>query len=391
MSEHINDRESKKEGLKKLIMMLHDGASVETVKEQFQELIRGVSHEEVAAMEQELIDGGFPVEEITKLCDAHADVFKEVLEAEEKRKTESGHPVDTMKIENNAILASVDKLDILLGKLIAGQAEVLEDARAELNYLMTVEKHYLRKENILFPYLENYGFHGPSKVMWAIHDKIRKRLKALKASLEPGQSPDKSYPKVLKHIRKMVEKEENILFPNLMDRLTDDEWAEVRKQGKDIGYMVEPEKDWGADPAEESPEIKDTGDINLTVGQLSPEQIDLMLQHLPFDITFVDENGKVGYYSEGDRIFPRAPAIIGRDVANCHPPKSVHIVEKIVETFRTGEKDVAEFWIPMNDMLVHIRYFAVRKDGEFKGVVEVSQDIAPLKKIEGMKRLLDWE
>ncbi len=391
MSEHINDRESRKEGLKRVIMMLHDGASVETVKEQFQELIRGVSHEEVAAMEQELIDSGFPVEEVTKLCDAHAAVFKEVLEAEEKRKTDSGHPIDTMKIENNAILASVEKLSPLLDRLSAGDSEILEEARIELNYLMTIEKHYLRKENILFPYLEKYGFYGPSKVMWAIHDKIRKKLKKLNASLEEGDIPYKKYPKMLKDISGMVEKEENILFPNLLDRLTEDEWVDVRNQGKEIGYMVEPEKDWGTQPAKEIPVDNETGDINLTTGQLSPEQVDLMLQHLPFDITFVDENGKVGYYSEGDRIFPRTPAIIGRDVSNCHPPKSVHIVEKIVEAFRNGEKDVAEFWIPMNDMLVHIRYFAVRKDGEFKGVVEVSQDIAPLKKIEGMKRLLDWE
>ena len=107
-------------------MMLHDGASVETVKEQFQELIRGVSHEEVAAMEQELIDSGFPVEEVTKLCDAHAAVFKEVLEAEEKRKTDSGHPIDTMRIENNAILASVEKLSPLLDRLSAGDSEILE-------------------------------------------------------------------------------------------------------------------------------------------------------------------------------------------------------------------------------------------------------------------------
>lgn len=391
MSEHINNREEQKEGLKKVIMMLHDGASVETVKEEFQELIRGVSHEEVAAMEQELIESGFPVEEITKLCDAHAAVFKEVLEAEEKRKTDSGHPIDTMKLENIAILASVEKLNPLLDRLSAGDSDALVNARAELDNLMTIEKHYLRKENILFPYLENYGFYGPSKVMWAIHDKIRKKLKKLKVSLEEGTVPHRSYSKALKDIRSMVEKEENILFPNLLDRLTEDEWVDVRNQGKDIGYMVEPESDWGIQSAEESTIINETGDINLTVGQLSPEQIDLMLQHLPFDITFVDENGKVGYYSEGDRIFPRTPAIIGRDVANCHPPKSVHIVEKIVEAFKNGEKDVAEFWIPMNDMLVHIRYFAVRKDGEFKGVVEVSQDIAPLKKIEGMKRLLDWE
>jgi len=297
-------------------------------------------------------------------------------------------------MENNAIMAITNKLNELLDKMAAGDTKGLETARAELADLMNIEKHYLRKENILFPYLEKYGFYGPSKVMWAIHDEIRAGLKSIRASMEQEGMPGESYSGVLEDIRQMVEKEENILFPNLLDRLTEEEWTDVRDQGNEIGYMVEPQSDWGTpDTAAENPANDDDDDglIELTTGQMTPEQVDLVLQHLPFDITFVDENGNVKYYSEGDRIFPRTPAIIGRAVANCHPPKSVHIVEKIVEAFRNGERDVAEFWLPMNDMLVHIRYFAVRKDGQFRGVLEVSQDIAPLRKIEGMKRLLDWE
>ena len=139
-------------------------------------------------------------------------------------------------------------------------------------------------------------------------------------------------------------------------------------------------------------EIYDEKKIQLSQGQLSAKQIDLLLKNLPVDITFVDENDRVCYYSDTqDRIFPRSPAIIGRAVQNCHPPKSVHIVEDIVKNFKEKKKDKAEFWIQMNDQFIYIRYFPLYdEDGNYRGVIEVSQEISGIKALEGERRLLDW-
>ena len=132
--------------------------------------------------------------------------------------------------------------------------------------------------------------------------------------------------------------------------------------------------------------------VKLDVGVLTQKEVNLMIKHLPFDLTFVGADDKVHYYSEGEeRIFPRTPSVIGRDVSRCHPPKSVHIVENIVQAFKDGAKDVAEFWLHLGDRFIQIRYFAVRDDeGVYCGTLEVSQDITDLKKLEGEQRLLDW-
>ncbi|HCM29157.1 MAG TPA: hypothetical protein DIC34_21915 [Treponema sp.] len=126
---------------------------------------------------------------------------------------------------------------------------------------------------------------------------------------------------------------------------------------------------------------------------MTGEQIDLMLKALPVDVSFVDEFDRVLYYTDAaDRIFPRSPAVIGRDVSNCHPPKSVAIVHRILEAFRKKEKTEAEFWIEMGGKFIHIRYFPVYgSGGEYKGVVEVSQDVTAIRALQGQRRLLDWD
>lgn len=135
------------------------------------------------------------------------------------------------------------------------------------------------------------------------------------------------------------------------------------------------------------------GSMRFETGILSKEEVEAILNTLPVDITFVDEEDTVKYFNKAEkRIFVRTKAVIGRKVQLCHPQKSIHIVNRILEAFKTGEKDVAEFWIQKDHRLIHIRYFAVRdKDGKYLGTVEVTQDITDIKKIEGEKRLLDWK
>lgn len=137
---------------------------------------------------------------------------------------------------------------------------------------------------------------------------------------------------------------------------------------------------------------KTAGTLSLSTGGLSLEQADLILTHLPVDVSFVDAEGTVRYYSETkDRIFKRTPAVIGRKVQNCHPGKSVHMVEAILEAFKSGAKDSAEFWIELGGIFIYIRYFAVRdKSGTYQGCLEVSQDVTGIRALKGEKRLLDW-
>jgi DUF438 domain-containing protein len=187
-----------------------------------------------------------------------------------------------------------------------------------------------------------------------------------------------------------------------LEQLTQSEWQKVRAGEGEIGYAwIKPEGLWPSETI--SDEVGEVGSekvtdpdqkkVILNQGGLTREQVNLMLTHLPVDITFVDENDRVGYYSAGkERIFPRSPAIIGRHVQNCHPPRSVHIVEKILGEFKSGNRDSSEFWLRMKERLIHIRYYAVRDSGgNYKGTIEVSQDVTDIKSLDGEKRLLDWE
>jgi DUF438 domain-containing protein len=191
----------------------------------------------------------------------------------------------------------------------------------------------------------------------------------------------------------MIYKEEHILYPTSLELLSDAEWGKVRKGEEEIGYAwIRPDADWA--PAVQAEERREPGEekIKLDTGFIPRELVNLMLTHLPVDLTLVDEEDRVAYYSKGkERIFPRSPAIIGRKVQRCHPPNSVHIVNKLLDAFKSGEKNEAEFWIQMKGRFIHIRYFALRDGaGTYEGCLEVSQDVTGLRKLEGERRLLDW-
>lgn len=392
--------------LKKLIQELHDGAEVSSVKERFDRLVRDVDPGEIAAMEEQLIREGLPAEEVQRLCDVHVTVLKGSLEKEELPAAPPGHPVHTFIEENKVISALVGQLDNLMKTLgDAPDAKRISELKPRLQEILgklkKIDFHYLRKENQLFPALEKHGITGPSQVMWGIHDEIRALIKDLGRAIEAGDAgtlKDKA-PSLSRSVVEMVYKENKILFPLAMGTLDEDEWLKMRKGEEEIGFVfVTPGTEW---PEEVPTEDEGRGivgttkedRINLDRGELDQKQINLLLKHLPVDVTFVDENDQVAYYSEGmERIFPRSPDIIGRLVHNCHPPKSVRTVRRILEAFRNGEKDAAAFWLNLNGRLIYIRYFAVRDtDGEYQGTLEVSQDLTEIKTIEGERRLLNWD
>ncbi|MDD5539907.1 MAG: DUF438 domain-containing protein [Candidatus Marinimicrobia bacterium] len=405
----LMEQSEKQAVLKSIIKRLHQGVAVDKLKKEFGRLIKDTSPEEIADMENALIQEGFPVEEVQRLCDVHAQVFDQALKKVGKASKMPGHPVYTFLAENKEarkILKTLKKCARKAAKSSASQPD-FQALIDQFNLLKEIEKHYARKENQLFPLLEAKKFTGPTQVMWGKHDEIRAMLKELGSIIEKKEwkQVTEQVNRVISAIKKLMFLEEKILFPTSVRKLNNLEWAKIKNGESAIGYAwVTPSNLWDAEIAkamsstEKQPlatsveEAPQDDAIKLSEGRLSPEQIDLMLKRLPFDITFVDENDQVRYYSDTpDRLFPRSPAIIGREVQKCHPPKSVHIVNDIVAKFKAKEKDVAEFWIQMNGKFIHIRYFPVYDNtGNYKGVIEVSQEISGIKKLEGQRRLLDW-
>ncbi len=402
---------SKKEMLKEVIRQLHAGASPQEVKERFKQVLEGVSPLEIAKIEQELISEGLPREEIQRLCDVHMAVFREQLERQ-KLDVPLGHPVNILMEEHKAMLQIAGKLGDVVNKLqqisdvnrVGDEIRLLEHIAEDFR---DSEKHYLREENVLFPVLERHGITEPPAIMWTEHNQIREKKKQLNSLLENyGAMNFSDFKKQLSEVAKALNgllsshffKENNILFPTALKVVTSQEWSDMRKEFDEIGYCCFTPSQLTAplkteERREEKAEAVLEDVLKFETGSLSKEELEALLDTLPVDITFVDKDDRVKYFNKAEkRVFVRTKAIIGRKVQMCHPQKSIHIVNRILESFRKGEKDVAEFWIAVNNRLVHIRYFAVRdRNGKYLGTMEVTQDITDIKKIEGEKRLLDWE
>lgn len=263
------------------------------------------------------------------------------------------------------------------------------------NNLCEIEKHYVRKENQLFPFIEKYGWNTTTQYMWTFHDQIREEFKEIRAKIEKKDFDDITFSikDLIDNINHMILLEETTLFPNALNALISEDWDEISIGDKEVGYMMDVEYIHPKDDKKRRKIDLATDAIYFEEGYLTPNQINLIFKHLPLDITYVDENDKVIFYNNGDeRIFPRSPGIIGREVKFCHPPKSVDNVLKILEEFKFGTKDSAEFWINFKDSFIHIRFFAIRdKDRNYKGVMEITQNVSDIKSLEGERRILDWQ
>lgn len=400
----------RKEMLKRLIRSLHEGADPEEAKERFKEVLRGVTPMEIARVEEELIREGMPREEVHRLCDVHLAVFRESLEGE-SHLAPAGHPIHILMEEHKILLGFAKELVDIAQRI--RKTESLDAVSGEMERLRHIEEnlkdsesHYVREENVLFPYLEKHGVTQPPAIMWMEHDRIRAVKKDFYRLIETQASMDfqdfagqleETASTLADLLRNHFHKENNILFPTSLRVITEDEWVDTRRQFDELGYCrFTPE---GArirlEEAEEieapavAPETE--GRVAFETGTLSREELEALLNTLPVEITFVDKEDKVRYINQNpEKIFPRAKAILGRKVQLCHPQKSVHLVNRIIEDFRSGRRDVAEFWIQMKGMFVHIRYFAVRDEkGEYQGTLEVVQDISRIRALEGERRLLD--
>jgi DUF438 domain-containing protein len=342
------------------------------------------------------------------MCDLHSQVTRDVLVPLPAKPLAPGHPVDTFRRENQALRKTAGEMrQAMSGVLSAADDEAAREPlmswRQSLNELMDIDKHYQRKEHLLFTCLERHGITGPSKVMWAKDDQVRDLLKDVGAALARGGAPlaerkllaSTTAAAAVAAVEEMIYKEENILLPMSLQTLTENEWAEIWASSPRYGWcLVDPREGYrpaGAAPAETSQ--AQGGGVTLPTGNLTLEQLTAMFSTLPVDITFVDADDRVAFFSEGpDRVFARSKAIIGRKVQHCHPPRSVDVVDRILSDFREGRQNVAEFWLNFMGRFVHVRYFAVRgHEDKYLGTLEVTQDLTKLRALEGERRLLQYD
>ncbi len=409
MSELINNSRFRKEKLKELILKLHEGKSPDSVREELKNTLKKIPYGEVVEVEQELINEGLPESEVLKLCDVHGEVLEGHIDLSGAQSVPEGHPVDVFIQENKELLKLVRKTEEFLGNLHAVKSTEFENylltLRGCFNELMDVDKHYQRKEYLVFPYLEKNNITGPPKVMWGKHDEIREQLKACIEILrteeltkeELSATIELLFEPVLKGLNDMVKKEEEILFPMCMDTLTTEDWWNISKQTLEIGFtLYDPQVEWKPEGfMEEIPGSGmsvEKGTIQLPSGSFTAQEIMAILNTASVDMTFVDKNDKVKYFTQGNhRIFTRSRSIINRDVRLCHPPGSVHIIEKILEDFKSGKASHAPFWIQMRGRFIYIEYFALKDEkGEYLGTLEVSQDLTEHRKLDGEKRILSY-
>jgi len=407
MKNKLNDSEEKKKLLKHMILQLHRGEAPEEVRKQLIKLLQAIPYNDVVEIEQELINEGLPAEEVLKFCDIHTQVLDGHIDQSSAKEVPPGHPVDTFKQENKALIEVIKSLEDLFHKIKTSNANNLEEQRLNIkshfNNLADEEKHYLKKEYLLFPYLENYEITGPPTVMWGKHDETRELMKSALMGLnaegeftidELESLVEFVFQPTIDAIRDMISKEEEILFPMCMDKLTDKEWYEIKMQSSEYGYcLFDPTISWIPEGVEiKSDSHADDGKIKLPSGILEIFELKSMMNSLPIEITFIDADDKVKYFSQPKhKIFARSRAIIGRDVRLCHPPKSVGTVEQILKDFKSGKESSAPFWIIIKDRFLHIEYFSVRDEHQrYLGTVEVVQDITDLRKLEGEQRLLNY-
>ncbi len=399
--------------LESIFRGLCSGESVSELIQQFEQGCESLAGEELEALFQKLEREGVPFQADPEVAAFYHTVVTAKLSARQILQFPPGHPV-RIYLEENQLIRE------LFGKInqVDPQQEI-ERYRELFEQISSVEKHYVRKENQLFPCLERHGWESPSTNMWALHDEIRDKIRALRQTLEAGEleAVRGRCEAMQQQMMHLIAVEEQRLLPNAMNLLEESEWLEMRVGDEEIGWMLDrtypvygateesieepsPEETAESDyvhPSKVSRRGKlhiDTSEMyHYDEGYLTPEQVNLMLKVLPLDITYVDEHDRVVFYNRGeDRLFPRSANIIGREVRYCHPPKSVDTVLRILEEFKKGTQDVADFRIYVKGRYVLIRYFAVRDEQKrYRGVIEMSQDITDITTLEGEQRLLDWD
>jgi hypothetical protein len=399
MSELIEKPNNRIDGLMQFARGMVNGENGKLLVEKFRHLTDTITPYETMEVIDELLKEGFSSLQVKASVGKIINVFYKSLDLAPQPEPAEGHFLHYLMLENRAVENIMEEIRTELKRLFSNPSSdkklIFNSLQTLISSLQEYELHYIKKENILFPYLEKtFPAYRCLQIMWSFHDDFRKSLKTIRALLNDISTPPEIVSREMGTlffvVFPIIFREERIIFPVALRAIPAKVWDEMLHQSSETGwcYINPPKFD-----AQESPEnpLQD-GFINLGTGMLSATQIELMINHLPVDITFIDENDEVRYFSGAKhRIFPRAKAIIGRKVQNCHPPESVHVVNEIVEAFRNGSRDHADFWIEMKGQFIHIRYFAMRDEaGNYKGTIEVSQEVSEIRSLTGQRRLLEW-
>ncbi|GEK91844.1 DUF438 domain-containing protein [Alkalibacterium kapii] len=422
-SERLNNVQKQRiHVLKSILQSLHEGASPESIQETFDEHFQGVSAIEISLMEHELIDSDdndITFEDVMKLCNVHANLFKNrVTEPGEVSEFEKpGHPIHIMRTENQAMRAAVMRINRITKNL--GQAPfeegLLKGLSNQLDLLGQFDTHYKRKEEVWFPVMEKYGHDAPPKVMWGVDDQIRDLFKQVIRDLdnikEVGKEGiQKSFESFAYEFNEMIFKEETILIPLVLEIFNEDDWWKIARDSEEYGYtIVRPETKWEPERVEFDTSGKsdhgtvgsesvgvisqsETSELPFGKGFLTLNEVAKILDLLPLELTFINKDNVFKYFNDSipneEKAFPRPASAIGREVKNCHPPKSLDMVLRLIDDLSSGKKDKESMWFPRkNGQFIHVTYVAVRDDdGSYMGILEYVQDIQPLRELRGMKR-----
>ena len=383
--------EERQEILKNLMLRLHAGEDKEVIQEEFNEVFDEISPYEIQLMERNLMSEGITFAEIMSLCNVHANLMGSKVDTQTTVADfeQPGHPVHVMKMENLAIRGALDRVERLLVNFLETKDSTIEKGlKRQISLLDQFENHYQRKEYAMFPIMEKKGITAPPKVMWGVHDQIRDLYRDFKKALNDGkESTLEEFQIARDEMLEMIQKEENILIPMVEQVFHVDDWETIASQSPDYGYcIVKPEKEWAVkksfSPVKEETQVESEGDIPLSTGSLSLKELNLILNLLPMELSFVDSQNIVKYYNEGngeEKIFKRTPSAIGRDVILCHPPRVHETVQTIFEQLKSKQKEKEEMWFKTEDKMVHVTYHAVwDEEGKYMGCLEYVQDIKPL-------------
>ena len=383
--------EERQEILKNLMLRLHAGEDKEVIQEEFNEVFDEISPYEIQLMERNLMSEGITFAEIMSLCNVHANLMGSKVNTQTSVADfeQPGHPVHVMKMENLAIRGALDRVERLLVNYLETKDSTIEKGlRRQISLLDQFENHYQRKEYAMFPIMEKKGITAPPKVMWGVHDQIRDLYRDFKKALNDGkESTLEEFQIARDEMLEMIQKEENILIPMVEQVFHVDDWETIASQSPEYGYcIVKPEKEWAVkksfSPVKEKTQVESEGDIPLSTGSLSLKELNLILNLLPMELSFVDAQNIVKYYNEGngeEKIFKRTPSAIGRDVILCHPPRVHETVQTIFEQLKSKQKEKEEMWFKTEDKMVHVTYHAVwDEEGKYMGCLEYVQDIKPL-------------
>lgn len=382
---------------KKLIDHGADKPLVEAYKTE----LEAVTPFEAMEVLDRLLQNGYGHEQVKANVGKLINLFYKSLKSHVWPKPHSNHFLSLLMAENRAVESIMNTLKTDIKLLLVDKTPntdaALQGIKRKLEQVKSYDLHYVKKENILFPYIEQ-TFEGYRclQIMWSFHDDFRRSLKnldAILASPAPNlQLLSQEMGKLFFVVFPLIFREEQIVFPVAIRAIPALRWNDMRKQADEIGWCYIAPGPYETTEGDTPPNDFLNGHIDLGTGSLTAQQLMLMLDTLPVDVTFIDEHDEVRYFSGAKhRIFPRAKAIIGRKVQNCHPHESVHVVNEIVEAFRNGSRDHADFWIQMKGLFIHIRYFALRDaQGRYRGTIEVSQDVTEIRALEGQRRLLEW-